>query len=114
MAIAKADQSAHSNPAAWIEVRKTLIAANRLEPDHPQPLTLFYQTFSANHETPTANAIAGLHLARKLAPHVAELHLMAGYQHLAEDDVLAVVQTLDRDGTAAALETFVARNLKSW
>jgi hypothetical protein len=136
MAIAKASPSA-AHPAAWIETRKTLIAANRLDPDHPQPLTLFYQTFSASHETPTANAIAGLHMARKLAPQVAELHLMAGYQHLTEgqveearkallryaigphdaenrDDVLAVVQTLDREGTAAALATFVARNLKSW
>jgi tetratricopeptide (TPR) repeat protein len=135
MAIARSAKS--SDPAVWGEVRKTLVVANRLDPDNPQPLALFYQTFSTSAQNPTANAIAGLHRARELAPQVAELQLMAGYQYLVEAqgeparkalaryafkphaeatraNAVAVLETLDREGAAGALAAFVTRGLKSW
>jgi tetratricopeptide (TPR) repeat protein len=132
-------KSAHSTDSAvWGEVRQTFVAANRLDPDNPQPLVLFYQTFSASAQNPTANAVAGLHRACELAPQVSELQLMAGYQYLADaqveqarkalarhafrphadttrgDKVMAVLEVLDREGAAAAIEALVARGLKSW
>ena len=133
-----AAKSAHSSdPAVWSEVRKTLVAANHLDPNHPQPLTLFYQTFSASNQIPNANAVAALHRARELAPQIPELHLMAGFQYLLDgeveparkaltryafrphatqesDDAIAVVETLNRVGAAGALEDFVLRGLLTW
>ncbi|NJO12906.1 MAG: hypothetical protein HC872_04930 [Gammaproteobacteria bacterium] len=136
MARAKSAQS--TDAAVWGEVRKTFVVANRLDPDNPRPLALFYQTFSASAQSPTANAVAGLHRACEVAPQVAELQLMAGYQYLADaqaeqarkalaryafrphadttrgDKAVAVLEVLDREGAAAAIDALVARGLKSW
>jgi hypothetical protein len=72
MAIAKSIQS--PDPQVWAEVRKTLVGANRLDPDNPQPLALFYQTFSASAQNPTANAVAGLHRAYEIGSR-SQLHV---------------------------------------
>jgi tetratricopeptide (TPR) repeat protein len=54
MALVEEDKAA--GPAQWAQVRKLIAAANRLDPDDPEPLMLFYRSFSAEGREPTKNA----------------------------------------------------------
>ncbi len=58
--------------------------ANRLDPENPEPLALFYRSFVEERITPTANAIAALHYAADLAPFDLGLGLDSARQYLAE------------------------------
>lgn len=69
----------------FANVRGVANRANRLDPENPEPLVLFYRSFVEEKVTPTANAIAALHYAADLAPHdmglrfdSARLYLSAG------------------------------------
>ena len=127
MKLALASRS--TDPAAWKEVRKWFTAANRIEPDDPEPLILFYESFAAAGQQPTANASLGLERALELAPQDARLRMMAAHQFLrdgrsadaraalapvafnphgggAADDARRIVATLDAGGVKAALEAW--------
>jgi hypothetical protein len=129
MALAAQDKDA--NAATWREVRKWFLAANRIENDDPEPLMLFYSSFLAAGEKPTANATLGLEQALGLAPQDSSLRWMLALQKLRDgkgDDArraLApvafdphggeaakaaseVLAKLDAGGVAAALEAFEA------
>jgi tetratricopeptide (TPR) repeat protein len=83
MALASASKSADA--AAWKEVRKWLVAANRADPEDPEPLILFYSSFRAQGIKPTANAAIGLEEALRLAPQDQPLRMMAAFQYLADN-----------------------------
>jgi tetratricopeptide (TPR) repeat protein len=83
MAVASASKA--SDAAAWKEVRKWLAAANRADPEDPEPLILFYQSFRAQGIRPTANAAVGLEEALRLAPQDGPLRMMAAFQYLADN-----------------------------
>lgn len=57
--------------------------ANRLDPENPEPLVLFYRSFVDEKVRPTANAIAALHYAADLAPHDMGLRMDSARLHLA-------------------------------
>jgi tetratricopeptide (TPR) repeat protein len=80
MALAAADSS--GNEAVWKEVRKAIVAANRADPDDPEPLILFYTSYREQGIEPTANATMGLVRALELAPQDGDLRMMAAYQFL--------------------------------
>jgi tetratricopeptide (TPR) repeat protein len=80
MALAEADPS--SGAATWQDVRKWFLAANEVDAEDPEPLILFYQSFLAEGERPTANAAAGLAYALNLAPHDMGLRMTVAHQHL--------------------------------
>ena len=80
MALAEASDAADA--AVWREVRKWFVAANKNEPQDPEPLVLFYRSFLAAGAKPTANAALGLEEAMYLAPQDDGLRWMVGRQHL--------------------------------
>ncbi|MGJ3625873.1 hypothetical protein AB5I41_00795 [Sphingomonas sp. MMS24-JH45] len=51
-------------PADWAAARKSILAANRLDPDDAEPLWLFYQSFLMEKQTPSKSALAGLYRAQ--------------------------------------------------
>lgn len=65
---ALAVQNKATDPATWQQIRKQYLRANKLDSDDPQPLILYYESFGAARQAPTANAEAGLLYAQKLAP----------------------------------------------
>ena len=48
--------------------REAYLAANKLDPEDPEPLFLFFDSFRQEGKNPTRNAIAALHYASVLAP----------------------------------------------
>ncbi|HEV2866238.1 MAG TPA: hypothetical protein VGX37_06955 [Allosphingosinicella sp.] len=75
------------NPQTWREVRTILAAANRLDPDNPEPLKLFYQTYEPSGEAPTENAVNGLMAAHEGAPQDSELRLLATRERLLRNEL---------------------------
>ena len=80
MALVASDESADAGK--WREVRRLIAAANRLDPDDPEPLILFYSSFPAEGIEPTKNAVFGLLTALQLAPQDRSLRMMAAFQLL--------------------------------
>ena len=118
--------------AAWKEVRRLLAAANRLDPDDPEPLILFYNSFGAQGVPATANAVAGLNRAHELAPQDRGLSMLVARQYLVDGKpaearaalaplafdphggeasaaVAAIIAQLDAGGAADALKAWRAK-----
>ena len=93
--VAMASAAANTDAAVWKEARKWFLAANKIEPDDPEPLMLFYSSFLAAGAQPTVNATLGLAWALKLAPQDSSLRWMLAQQHL-------------RDGKAAEARAALA------
>lgn len=71
--------------ALFDEARDTLIAANKLDTEDPEPLYEFYRTFLGQGVRPTANALAALHYASDLAPQDLGLRMNSAIAYLNED-----------------------------
>ena len=54
--------------ASFADARGWFTRANKLDPEDPEPLLMFFQAYRAEKIRPTANAIAALHYAADLAP----------------------------------------------
>jgi Flp pilus assembly protein TadD len=67
-AMARMAESAKVPKKAWGAVRKQFLKVNEIENDHPIPLVRFYQSYVANGDEPTDNALDGLVWAMELAP----------------------------------------------
>ena len=129
MAAVSADQNADA--AKWKEVSRLIIAANKVDPDDPEPLILFHSSFGAEGAEPTRNATLGLVRALQLAPQDRGLRMMVAFQMLkdgrAQDArnalvpvafdphggemskaAAAIVAKLDAGGTREALESWRA------
>ncbi|HYJ82282.1 MAG TPA: hypothetical protein VEW26_05490 [Allosphingosinicella sp.] len=117
--------------SAWKAVRRLIGQANRADPNHPQPLILYYQSFIAQGIAPTPLAVSGLLQAFALAPQDVGLRLNAARQLLVDGKaaearralapiafdphggelgqaVVAVIAKLDSSGAKAALEAWDA------
>ena len=71
-----------------------LLALNAVETDHPVPLFYFYRSYTAIGLKPSANAIAGLEKAVRVAPFSYEASMTLAYQRLLDgrtDDVRGLV-----------------------
>lgn len=80
--------------AMFDQARKTYIAANKIDPEDPEPLLLFHRVFLAEGKMPTANAIEALHYASDLVPQDLGLRMTSGVQYLQQGDLKAARQTL--------------------
>ncbi|HZB70122.1 MAG TPA: DUF1570 domain-containing protein [Sphingomicrobium sp.] len=78
---------AKENPAQadWAQVRSAIAAANRLDPDAPEPLLMFYESFAAQKARPPANAVMGLLYALELAPYDRQVRYTAVRELLAQN-----------------------------
>jgi tetratricopeptide (TPR) repeat protein len=83
MAVAKVggDKSAET----WGAIRKIIASANRLDPDDPQPLILYFRSFVDSGDAPTELAKQGLDRALDLAPQDDELRITVAQVYLADD-----------------------------
>lgn len=66
----------------WSAIRKIIATANRLDPDDPEPLVLFYRSFAESGQAPTRNARLGLYRAFELGPQDRELRMNAVISYL--------------------------------
>lgn len=80
MAAARKDKV--TDPARWKAIRASFSQANRLDPENPWPLQLFFQSFGAAGQRATSNAADGLIYAHALAPFDAGLGLTAAHIEL--------------------------------
>ncbi|NJC33004.1 tetratricopeptide (TPR) repeat protein [Sphingomonas jejuensis] len=85
MAIARRDGA--TDAATWNAVRRWFLSANRIEPDHPMPLLLFFRSFTEQGITPTENAQMALLRAQELAPHDMGLKMQAAQVALRRDQL---------------------------
>ena len=117
-----------TDPARWTAIRRLYLAANKLNPDEPEPLLRYYASFGNAQQTPTASAEDGMLYAYQLAPYDPDVRLNAARALLHQnkpvqarvalapvaynlDDghyVFAqkVLAALDKDGAVAALGEF--------
>ena len=70
--------------ALFVQARQIFIAANKLDPEDPEPLMEFYSAFAREGLPPTANAIAALHYASDLAPQDTGLRITSAMQYLSD------------------------------
>ncbi len=68
-ALSKIAEDATDTDAAWKQVRKAVGVLNKIENDHPIPLTHYYRSLQAQGKDITKNAIDGLEYALELAPY---------------------------------------------
>lgn len=127
MALAK--DAGEGKAKAIAEARKLFAAANRIDPDDPEPLILFYSSYMAADAKPTANAVMGLNRAFELAPQDRSLRMRVARQYLVDGKAkearlvlgpiafdphsgdmgtaaAAIIAAIDKGGAAAALQSF--------
>lgn len=80
--MALARQAKDRTPATWSAIRKIITTANRLDPDDPEPLILFYRSYAMAGLPPTENAKKGLMYAFGLAPFDMGLRMNAAMMQL--------------------------------
>ncbi|HEX8300248.1 hypothetical protein [Sphingomonas sp.] len=124
MEIAQAEKN--KDPARWRTIRSWFIKANKLDPNYPEPLILYYDSFEAAEQPATKAAQDGLIGAYVLAPYDDGLRIKAGKVLLQQGNIkaarvaiekiaygphsgkenpaLKVVQALDASGPEAALK----------
>lgn len=66
-----------TDPARWAAVRKWFLAANKIDPEDPEPLVQFYDSFDLAGQKASANAQGGLLYAYALAPYDVGLRMKA-------------------------------------
>jgi tetratricopeptide (TPR) repeat protein len=131
VAFERAKASARGDEAAWKAVRRLIAQANRIDPNDPEPLILYYRSFPEQGIAPTPNAVEGLLQAFALAPQDPGLRMSAARQLLVDGKtaearrtlapiafdphgggfgqaVAAVIAKLDSSGAKAALEAWDA------
>lgn len=80
--------------ATFAEARNALLAANKIDPEDPEPLFLFYQSFLRAGQTPTSNAIAALHYASVLAPADEQVRMTSAVQRMTDKQYAAAKSAL--------------------
>lgn len=83
MRLAKANPSG----ADWNSIRSLFVRANQIDPENPEPLMLFYQTYKEQGAAPTPSAIKGILYALVLVPQDDELRLLAVRQLLMDSRI---------------------------
>lgn len=77
----KGSASEFDNARTWF------LKANKIDPEDPQPLYRFYESFVQEKIAPTRNAINALHYASDLAPQDLGVRVESASQYLADGDV---------------------------
>ena len=76
--------SSKGTPDDFDDARTWFLKANKIDPEDPEPLYRFYQSFVEQGRSPTQNAIAALHYASDLAPQDLSVRIESATQYLAE------------------------------
>lgn len=78
----------------FARAREVFIAANKIDPEDPEPLHEFYKTFVQQGVRPNANAIAALHYASNLAPQDLGVRMSSAFAYLNEGKLKEARTTL--------------------
>jgi hypothetical protein len=81
----RAQRAGDKSPGTWTAIRKTIATANRLDPEDPEPLILYYRSFADIGVPPPQLARDGLLKAFELAPHDATLRFNTAIMLLKSD-----------------------------
>lgn len=105
--VAMATRSGTDDPAAWMEARRWFLAANKADPRYFYPVFLFYESFNAARQTPSAAARKALLYAYALNPANVSVRWEATRVLLQDGNVAAARIALDpaafgKDGGAFA------------
>ena len=115
-----------TDPATWTTIRHWFLAANKIDPEAPEPLIGFYRTYGDAGQTPTKNAEGAMLYAYALAPYDGSVRFAAARVLLmqdkpaqakvalgpvaynldeaaAADRAQKILAILDKDGSKAAL-----------
>jgi len=84
VAMRRAGEAKTANAAAWSAARGWFLKANRANPNAATALYLYYLSFTAAHEKPSAGAIKGLSRAQVLSPESSEVRVALA-RHLLEE-----------------------------
>lgn len=90
----RASAAGDSTPATWAAIRRVINAANRIDPEDPRPLVLFYTSFVRQGIAVNTNAKDALLYAYVLAPQDDELRIMAGAIYLADGNLVEARRAL--------------------
>jgi Flp pilus assembly protein TadD len=71
--------------ASFSAARDAYLAANKIDPEDPEPLFLFFESFRQEGKRPTANAIAALYYASVLAPQDGAVRATSAIAYMNED-----------------------------
>lgn len=80
--VERAASASGDSSAQFALARKLFIAANKIDPEDPEPLMEYYIAHLRDGVRPTANAIAALHYASNLAPQDLGLRMNSAMQYL--------------------------------
>jgi tetratricopeptide (TPR) repeat protein len=73
--------------ADWKTARAWFLKANRVNPDHPLPFVLFYDSFTAAGQVPPESAVTGLYRAVMLVPQDLDLRSRAAIALIRANDL---------------------------
>ncbi len=90
----RASAAPSADPAAWTEARRWIVKANRLSPDDAEALSLYYDSYAAQHVPPSKSAIAGVARALELVPQDPELRFKVATQQVLDGDGDVAKRTL--------------------
>lgn len=71
------------------QARRYFVSANKIDPEDPEPLYLFYRTYRALNAPAPKNAIAALNYAAVLAPRHSYVTIQLVMEHLRHNDLKA-------------------------
>lgn len=90
--LAKAKKA--NDPALFAEARKQFLAANKLDPEDPEPLYLYYRTYRAANLTAPKQAVEALKYATVLAPRDYYPALQLVTENLRQNDLKGAAEAL--------------------
>lgn len=90
--LAKAKKA--NDAALFAEARKQFLAANKLDPEDPEPLYLYYRTYRAARATAPKQAVDALHYATVLAPRDYYPAIQLVTEHLRQNNLKAASDAL--------------------
>jgi tetratricopeptide (TPR) repeat protein len=90
--LAKAKKA--NDAALFAEARKQFLAANKLDPEDPEPLYLYYRTYRAANVTAPKQAVDALHYATVLAPRDYYPAIQLVTEHLRQNNLKAASDAL--------------------
>ena len=73
--------------ADWSAARAQFIRANRINPNHPWPFILLYDSYAAAGQEPSAGSLTGLRRAVVLAPQDEGVRVRMALQQIRENDL---------------------------
>jgi tetratricopeptide (TPR) repeat protein len=83
-----------SDSKLFVEARKQFVAANKLDPEDPEPLYLYYRTYRAANVMAPKQAVEALHYAAVLAPRDYYPAIQLVTEHLRQNNLKAAADAI--------------------